>query len=165
MWVSVVAAVVKLGAIPVLADIDDTFGIDPEDLLRRITPRSRGIIAVHMSGAPINIVPIATIARERGLFLLEDCAQANGGSIEGQKAGTFGDMAVFSFQMNKNMTAGEGGCVVTRDLQLYRRAVASHDLGYARDDQGRLIFDVPDLCLWGRGTASTRFAEPSCAYS
>jgi dTDP-4-amino-4,6-dideoxygalactose transaminase len=151
MWVSVVAAVVNLGAIPVLADIDDTFGIDPEDLLRRITPRSRGIIAVHMSGAPINIVPIATIARERGLFLLEDCAQANGGSIGGQKVGTFGDMAVFSFQMNKNMTAGEGGCVVTRDLQLYRRAVACHDLGYARDDQGRLIFDVPDLCLWGRG--------------
>jgi len=83
--------------------------------------------------------------------LLEDCAQANGASIGGQKVGTFGDMAVFSFQMNKNMTAGEGGCVVTRDLQLYRRVVACHDLGYARDDQGRLMFDVPDLCMWGRG--------------
>jgi dTDP-4-amino-4,6-dideoxygalactose transaminase len=151
MWVSVVAAVVNLGAIPVLADIDDTFGINPEDLRRRITPRSRGIIAVHMSGAPINIVPIAAIAREHALFLLEDCAQANGASIGGQNVGTFGDMAVFSFQMNKNMTAGEGGCVVTRDLQLYRRAVACHDLGYARDDQGRLMFDVPDLCMWGRG--------------
>src|SRR5215471_16528455 len=74
LWVSVVAAVVNLGAIPVLADIDDTFGIDREDLLRRITPRSRGIIAVHMSGAPIDIAPITRIARERGLFLLEDCA-------------------------------------------------------------------------------------------
>ncbi len=151
MWVAVAAAVVNLGAIPVLADIDDTFGIDPEDLLRRITPRSRGIIAVHMSGAPINIQPIVQIARERGLFLLEDCAQANGASIGGQKLGTFGDMAVFSFQMNKNMTSGEGGCVVTRDLQLYRRALACHDLGYARDDQGRLMLDVPDLCMWGRG--------------
>lgn len=60
-------------------------------------------------------------------------------------------MAIFSFQMNKNMTAGEGGCVVTRDLRLYRRAVAVHDLGYARDEQGRLMFDDPDFCLWGRG--------------
>src|SRR5438552_18026298 len=60
-------------------------------------------------------------------------------------------MAIFSFQMNKNMTSGEGGCVVTRDLQLYRRAVAGHDLGYARDEQGRLIGDDPDLCVWGRG--------------
>ena len=72
MWVAVVAAVVNLGAIPILADIDDTFGIDPEDLLRRVTPRTRGIIAVHMSGAPINVTPIAKIARERGLFLHPD---------------------------------------------------------------------------------------------
>ena len=151
MWVAVASAVVNLGAIPILVDIDDTFGIDPEDLLRRITSRTRGIIAVHMSGAPINLPPLANIARERGLFLLEDCAQASGASIAGQKVGTFGDMAVFSFQMNKNMTSGEGGCVVTRDLQLYRRAVACHDLGYARDEEGRLMFDNPDLCVWGRG--------------
>src|SRR5947209_5963927 len=117
MWVAVASAVVNLGAIPILVDIDDTFGIDPEDLLRRITSRTRGIIAVHMSGAPINVTPIAKIARERGLFLLEDCAQANGANIGGQKVGTFGDMAVFSFQMNKNMTSGEGGGVVERDLQ------------------------------------------------
>jgi 8-amino-3,8-dideoxy-alpha-D-manno-octulosonate transaminase len=151
MWVAVAAAVVNLGAVPVLADIDDTFGMNPEDLTRRITPRTSGIIAVHMSGAPINIVPIARIARERGLFLLEDCAQANGASISGQTVGSFGDAGIFSFQMNKNMTAGEGGCVVGRDLQLYRRAVACHDLGYARDDRGRLMFDVPSLCMWGRG--------------
>jgi len=151
MWVAVVASVVNLGAIPILADIDDTFGINPDDLRHRITLRTRGIIAVHMSGAPMNIQPVAQIARERGLFLLEDCAQANGASIGGQKTGTFGDMAIFSFQMNKNMTAGEGGCLVTRDLRLYRRAVAVHDLGYSRDDQGRLMFDDPDLCVWGRG--------------
>src|SRR5215469_3186489 len=151
MWVAVAAAVVNLGAVPVLADIDDTFGMNPEDLTRRIPPRTSGIIAVHMSGAPINIVPIAKIARKHGLFLLEDCAQANGANIAGQKVGTFGDAGIFSFQMNKNMTAGEGGCVVMRDLQLYRRAVACHDLGYARDDDGRLMFDVPNLCMWGRG--------------
>jgi len=60
-------------------------------------------------------------------------------------------MGVFSFQMNKNMTAGEGGCVVTNDSRLYRRAFACHDLGYARDKNGRLIFDDPDLRLWGMG--------------
>jgi 8-amino-3,8-dideoxy-alpha-D-manno-octulosonate transaminase len=151
MWVSVVAAVVNSGAIPVLADIDDTFGINPELLPKRITPRTRGIIVVHMSGAQADIKPITDIARKHSLFVLEDCAQANGASIGGQRLGTFGDMAVFSFQMNKNMTSGEGGCVVTRDERLYRRAVASHDLGYARDDQGRLMVDDPDLCVWGRG--------------
>jgi 8-amino-3,8-dideoxy-alpha-D-manno-octulosonate transaminase len=151
MWVAVVSAVVNLGAIPVLADIDETFGIDPDDLPRRITQRTRGIIAVHMSGAQADVTRIAKIARDRGLFLLEDCAQANGASINDRKVGTFGDMGIFSFQMNKNMTAGEGGCVVTRDKRLYRRAVASHDLGYARDEDGRLIFDDPDLSLWGRG--------------
>ncbi len=117
---------------------------------------SSGTGALHTALSALGVgpgqeVPIAQIARERGLFLLEDCAQANGASIGGQKLGTFGDMAVFSFQMNKNMTSGEGGCVVTRDLQLYRRALACHDLGYARDDQGRLMLDVPDLCMWGRG--------------
>jgi len=60
-------------------------------------------------------------------------------------------MGIFSFQMNKNMTSGEGGCVVTNDDQLYRRAFACHDLGYARDENGRLVFDVPELCLWGKG--------------
>ena len=71
--------------------------------------------------------------------------------MDGQKVGTFGDLGIFSFQMNKNMTAGEGGGVVTNDTRLYQRAFACHDLGYARDEAGRLIFDDPDLCLWGRG--------------
>jgi 8-amino-3,8-dideoxy-alpha-D-manno-octulosonate transaminase len=104
-----------------------------------------------MSGAPGDAPAIAEIARERGLFLLEDCAQCAGGSIAGRKVGSFGDMAIFSFQMNKNMTSGEGGCVVTNDLKLYQRAFAFHDLGYARNEDGRLIFDDPELCLWGRG--------------
>ena len=151
LWVSVVAAVVNLGAIPVLADINDTFCLDPASVRTKITTRTRGIILIHMSGAPGDAAAISEIAQERGLFLLEDCAQCAGGAIGGRKAGSYGDMAIFSFQMNKNMTSGEGGCVVTNDLKLYRRAVACHDLGYARDEEGRLIFDDPELCLWGRG--------------
>lgn len=150
-WVSVLAAVVNLGAIPVLADIDETFGLNPAEAEKCITPKTRGIILVHMSGAPGNAKAIQKIARDHQLFLLEDCAQCNGGSIKGQKVGTFGDMAIFSFQMNKNMTAGEGGCIATNNLQLYQRAFACHDLGYARDENGRLILDNPDLRLWGRG--------------
>ena len=151
MWVSVVAAVVNQGAVPVLADIDQTFGINPAELEKKITAKTTGIIVVHMSGAPVAIEPIVQLARKRGLFVLEDCAQCNGGSVGGKKVGTFGDMGVFSFQMNKNMTAGEGGSVVTNNFQLYQRAFACHDLGYARDQNGRLIFDNPDLRMWGRG--------------
>src|SRR5664279_4315396 len=75
MWVSVVAAVVNLGAIPVLADIDDTFCADPAAVEAQITPRTSAIIAVHMSGAPANITEIQKVARKHGLFLIEDCAQ------------------------------------------------------------------------------------------
>ena len=151
LWVSVVAAIVNLGAIPVLADIDETFCLDPEAVQRRINSRTTGIVAVHMSGAQANIPVLQKIAKERGLFLLEDCAQCAGGSIGGRKVGTFGDIGIFSFQMNKNMTSGEGGCLVTNNERLYKRAFACHDTGYARDQNGRAIFDDLDLCLWGRG--------------
>ena len=151
LWVAVVAAVVNLGAIPVLADIDETFTLDPRDVERHITPRTAGIIAVHMSGAPADAPRLLAIARARRLFLLEDCAQCAGGSVGGKRVGSFGDMGIFSFQMNKNMSSGEGGCVVTNDRRLYQRAVAAHDNGYARDESGRAIFDNLDLCFWGRG--------------
>lgn len=151
LWVSVIAAVVNRGAIPVVADINDTFCMDPVDAERHITQKTAGIITVHMSGAPADIKAIRDLARQRGVWLLEDCAQCNGGSVDGQKVGTFGDMGIFSFQMNKNMTCGEGGCVVTNDSQLYNRIFACHDLGYARDANGRLIFDNPELRLWGLG--------------
>jgi 8-amino-3,8-dideoxy-alpha-D-manno-octulosonate transaminase len=151
MWVSVAAAIVNLGAIPVLADIDDTFCIDPAAIEAQVTPRTTAVIAVHMSGAPANIKEILKVARKHRLFLVEDCAQCNGGSVDGKKVGTFGDMAIYSFQMNKNMTSGEGGAIVTNDQRLYNRAVACHDTGYARDSAGRAILDDLDLCLWGRG--------------
>ena len=151
LWVAVVAAVVNLGAIPVLADIDETFCLDPEDVQRRITRRTTGILAVHMSGAPANAPALFQLAREHRLFLLEDCAQCAGGSIGGKKVGTFGDMGIFSFQMNKNMSSGEGGCVVTSNLRLYQRAIGCHDIGLPRDAEGRAILDDLELCSWGRG--------------
>ena len=150
-WVSVAAAVVNQGAIPVLADIDGTFCLNPVEVAKQITSRTTGIILVHMSGAPGPAEQIAQLAHERGLWLLEDCAQCAGGRIRGRSVGTFGDMGIFSFQMNKNMTAGEGGCVITNDPHLFRRAFACHDMGYARDENGRLSLDDADCRLWGKG--------------
>jgi 8-amino-3,8-dideoxy-alpha-D-manno-octulosonate transaminase len=135
----------------VLADIDDTFCLDPASVEEKITPRTTGIIVVHMSGAPADVKAIGEVARRHGVFLLEDCAQCAGGSIDGKRVGGFGDMAIFSFQMNKNMTSGEGGCLVTENEDLYNRAVAVHDTGYARDAGGRAMFDRLEYCLWGRG--------------
>jgi dTDP-4-amino-4,6-dideoxygalactose transaminase len=152
MWVSVAAAVVNQGAIPVLADIDDTFCLDPAGVEKRITPHTAGIIMTQMSGAPGDVRVIREIADRHGIFLLEDCAQCCGGSIGGRSVGTFGHIAIFSFQTNKNMTSGEGGCVVTNDDRLYRRSVAAHDLGYAKDEKGNSVFDDPEACLWGKGT-------------
>jgi len=151
LWVSVASAVVNQGAIPVLADIDDTFCLDPRDVERKIGPHTSGVILVHMSGAPGDAPALRELTAQRGLFLLEDCAQCVEGRIHGRAVGSFGEMGIYSFQMNKNMTAGEGGCVVTNDERLYRRAFAAHDMGYPRDEQGRLSFSEPDLCLWGKG--------------
>lgn len=151
LWVAVAAVVVNRGAIPVLADIDDTFCLDPRSVDERVSSKTTGIIVVHMSGAQADVEAIREIAQARGLFLLEDCAQCIGGSIRGKRVGSFGDIAAFSFQMNKNMTSGEGGAVVTNNRRLYDRAFACHDLGYARDEHGRLNLSDPDLCLWGQG--------------
>lgn len=151
MWVSVIAAVVNLGAIPVLAEIDDTFCLDTESVRQRITPRTAGIVLVHMSGAPGDAPALARLAQEHGLFLLEDCAQCAGGSIFGTKVGTFGDIAIFSFQVNKNLSSGEAGCIVTDNERLYRRAVACHDAGYSRGEHGALQLEDAESFSWGRG--------------
>lgn len=151
MWVSVVAAVVNHGAIPVLADIDETFCLDPADVRRKITPRTAGIIVIHMCGAPADVVSLLGVAREHGLFLLEDCAQCVGGSVQGKKVGSFGDIAIFSFQVNKNMSSGEAGAVATNNERLYKRAIACHDCGCARDFSGSLLLDEEESLAWGWG--------------
>lgn len=150
MWVATVGTVVRSGAIPVLVEMDDTFNMDPTDLDRKITPRSSLIVSVHMCGVPCNMPAINQVAKSHGLKVLEDCAQANGGSFGGKKVGTFGDMAVFSFQMNKNITAGEGGIVVTDDERCYLRANAAQDLGVPW--KGGMPVQDSDISLWGQGT-------------
>ena len=150
MWVATVGAVVQVGAIPVLCEIDDSFSMSPSDLERKITPRTKLIIPIHMAGAPCDIKSIITVADKHGIPVLEDCAQCNGGEFSGRKVGTFGIMGMFSLQLNKNMTCGEGGLIVTDDEKLYTRAFSSHDMGLVRVE-GRL--ETPDsyAILWGGG--------------
>jgi len=151
LWVSIAAAVVNLGAIPVLADIDETFCINPEDVRRKITPRTSAILIAHMNGAPGNVLDLIGMARDRGIYLVEDCAQCVGGTIHGQSVGTFGDIAIFSFQINKNISSGEGGAVITNNEGLWRRAVAVHDVGYSRNSTEKLNLEDFDSFGWGRG--------------
>jgi len=151
LWVSCLGAVIRSGAIPRLVDIDETFNMSPADLEAKIGPHAKAVLVVHMSGAPADMPAIMKIARKHGLKVVEDCAQANGASLHGKLAGTFADLAVFSFQANKNMTSGEGGMVVCDDRRLYDRAFALHDLGYARNEQGRLVLDNDQMQLWGIG--------------
>jgi dTDP-4-amino-4,6-dideoxygalactose transaminase len=148
-WVSTVAAVVRAGAIPVLVEIDDSFTMDPRDLERKITRNSRLILPVHMGGVPSNMPAIMEVAKRHGIRVLEDCAQANGARLHGKPVGTFGDMAVFSFQMNKNITAGEGGMIVTDDETLFLRANAAHDLGVPW--VGGMPVQNSEHALWGAG--------------
>ena len=109
------------GAKPVFADVDaKTFTIDPDDLLEKITPRTRAVIGVHLYGQPFDLKAVTQICEDRNIALVEDCAQAHGAEFEGKKVGSFGT-GCFSFYPTKNMTTGEGGMVTTNDDALAAR--------------------------------------------
>jgi 8-amino-3,8-dideoxy-alpha-D-manno-octulosonate transaminase len=150
-WVATVGAVVRSGAIPVLVDSDDTFSLDPSKVEAKITSRTKAVIIVHMGGVIGRVKELVKIAGKHNLKVLEDCAQAAGASQYGIKAGAFGDIGIYSFQFNKNITSGEGGMIVCNDTKLYKRAFAIHDLGYPRNDAGRLVLDNRETQLWGIG--------------
>lgn len=133
-WIASAAAPALAGAVPVLADIDETLTLDPADLERKITPQTRAVIPVHMANAPCNMDAIMDIARRHSLVVVEDACQAVGVDYKGRKCGTFGEIGVYSFNHYKNMTIGEGGAVVTDDPVLFSRLMNFHDLGiWARD--------------------------------
>ena len=107
-------SILYCGAIPVFADIEkDTFNIDPEDVRRKLEedPEIRGLLIVHLYGCPCKMDEIMELVEEYDLILIEDCAQAHGAEYRGQKIGTFGKAAAYSFYPTKNMTTGEGGMV------------------------------------------------------
>ncbi len=122
-YVAPVNAITYTGATPVFVDSTrDTWNLDPEDVRRAITPRTRAILAVHLYGQSCDMDALVAIAREHRLFLIEDCAEAIGTRWKGQHVGTFGDISTFSFFGNKTITTGEGGMVVTQQKTLDERA-------------------------------------------
>jgi dTDP-4-amino-4,6-dideoxygalactose transaminase len=130
-FIASMSAIVYAGALPVLAEIDDTFNLDPADVEARITPRTRAILAVHMLGSPARLDDLLAIAQRHGIALIEDCAQAFGGSFHGKPLGSTGVAGGLSFNAYKTITAGDGGMVVTNDEALYRRCFAMHDQGHS----------------------------------
>jgi 8-amino-3,8-dideoxy-alpha-D-manno-octulosonate transaminase len=143
-WYSCYATVIQLGALPVFAEIDESFNLDPADIEHRITPQTRVIMAVHLQGNPAELDPILAIARKHGLKVLEDCSQSVGASYKGRPLGSFGDIGIYSLQQSKTITAGEGGAVVTSDPYLFERAIRFHDVTVRRDFQPKLHY-MPGL--------------------
>jgi len=178
MWIATISAIIRNRAIPVLVDSDDTMNMDPAAIRDKVTSRTKAIIPVPMLGGCARIGAIMEVVRAinaerkaQGLApvrVLEDCAQALGahawgipGSIEASggeaihRVGTFGDVGIFSLQINKNISAGEGGMIVTRDAEIARRIEALHNVGYARDGASSQNWygDVP--VGWGQGRRMT----------
>jgi 8-amino-3,8-dideoxy-alpha-D-manno-octulosonate transaminase len=142
-WVSCPDAVVAAGATPVLADVNDSLTLDPADVERRITNRTKAIMAVHIRGTPCDLDGLSKVAKDYGIDLLEDVAQAAGATYKGKKLGTYGRAASYSFQLNKMISAGEGGAILTDDKLVYQRSVMFHDVGtpYRSWEDKSLKFD------------------------
>lgn len=130
-YVASISSIVYTGATPVLAEIDDSFCLDPADVAAKITSRTRAIIVVHMLGGVARLDELKAVADAHGVALIEDCAQAFGASYQGQGVGGIGRVGTFSFNEYKTITCGDGGALVTDDRALYERCFAMHDQGHA----------------------------------
>lgn len=123
-------AVLEVGAIPVMCDIDETLNFDPGEIEKKKTRYTKAVIPVHMCGSAAKIDKIMRIARKNKLMVLEDNAQGCGASFKGKKLGGFGDMGIFSFDYYKTLTTGEGGMVITNNKKLYLRSEWYSDHGH-----------------------------------
>jgi dTDP-4-amino-4,6-dideoxygalactose transaminase len=133
--VATVAAIIATGATPVLVDVDAaSYTIDPAQVEEAVGPRTKAIVAVHLYGLPADLDAIAAIAKRHRLRLVEDCAQSAGACYRDRRAGSFGDVACFSFYPTKNLGAiGDGGMVLTSDAALASRVRRLHQYGWNED--------------------------------
>ncbi len=125
------SSVIYAGGIPVLTEIDESLNIDPADIERRLTKKTKAIMAVHMLGNACDLDAVMSLAQKHGLLVIEDACQANGGSYKGRKLGTIGRIGAFSLNIFKTVTAGDGGIIVTDDEELYKLAFGFHDQGHS----------------------------------
>jgi perosamine synthetase len=133
-YIASVNSIAYTGATPVFVDsLAATWQMDPDDVERKITPKTKAIMAVHLYGHPCDLARLQEIAKKHNIFLIEDCAEAIGSKYDNQHVGTFGDISTFSFFGNKTITTGEGGMVVTNDETLYNRAFHFKGQGLAKD--------------------------------
>jgi 8-amino-3,8-dideoxy-alpha-D-manno-octulosonate transaminase len=126
-YIASASSVLIAGGIPVLVEVDESLNMDPADIESKITSRTRAILPVHMRGVPCKMDEILEIADNHNLMVIEDVAQACGGTYKGKPLGSFGKVGCFSLQQYKIITAGEGGMVVTNDRRIYERAAVRHD--------------------------------------
>lgn len=128
-FIASVNAILYVGATPVLVDVDETFNIDPTQVERVITPRTKAILPIHLYGQPADLAALDQIAQRHGLVIIEDACQAHGATFAGQHVGSFGT-GCFSFYATKNMTTGEGGMVTTNDDQIAEavRLIIAHGM-------------------------------------
>lgn len=126
-YVATAIAVLAVGAIPVIVDIDETLTIDPKAIEANISEHTKAIIPVHMQGMPCNMDAIMAIAKKHNLYVLEDACQAVGASYKGKMLGTVGDAGAYSFNYFKILSAGEGGGVITNNREIYENAFIYHD--------------------------------------
>lgn len=136
------------GAMPVWADINpETFQIDPQEIRKKITSRTKGILPVHICGYPSDMPAIMQIAKEHNLFVVEDACQAHLAEIGGKKVGSFGNAGCFSFQASKNLPIGEGGGILTDNTEYYDRLYSYHNFGYASGSVSGQISSITALIL------------------
>jgi dTDP-4-amino-4,6-dideoxygalactose transaminase len=143
-FIATAGAMLTLGARPVFVDIDPTTNtIDPSLIAAAITPKTKAIVPVHIGGLPADMDGVLEVARASGLPVLEDACQAWGAEWRGQGVGVIGDLGCFSFQESKNITAGEGGAVVTNDAALHDRVWSIHNTGRGRQSDGMFDHVMP----------------------
>ena len=128
-FIATVNAVVTSAAVPVFAEIDETLGLDAADVEARITPRTKAIVAVHLDNGVCAMDALLAVADLHGVPVVEDAAQAMGATLGGRALGTIGALGCYSLQLEKNVTSGEGGLVVTGDEELWLRAARYQDQG------------------------------------
>ena len=133
-FAATINAVLYCNATPVIVDVErESWCIDPEEIKKAITPKTRAIIPVHIYGQPCDMDPIMSIAREYSLWVVEDCAEAHGAKYKGKVVGSFGHINCYSFYGNKVITTGEGGMCVTNDQELDRKMRVYRDHGMSKD--------------------------------
>lgn len=126
-YIATAMAVVAAGAIPILAEVDDTLTIDPADIEKKLSSHTKAIIPVHIQGFPCDMDAIMKIAKEHNLYVVEDACQADGGGYKGKRLGTIGDAGAYSFNFYKVISCGEGGALLTNNKEVYERALIYHD--------------------------------------